>query len=389
MDAVLNPFSPGAGSPPPELIGRSEVLEDARVLIGRLKAGRSVQSLLLNGLRGVGKTVVLNEIRDMSRKQGILPIKIEINEDETLAEQLVPLLKDTFFDLDRLAKAKDKIKKGIVALRNFMGTLKLRYGDFGIDIEPIPGLADSGSLQHDLIALFRCVGEAAAEQSNAVLLLIDEIQCLPGKDLRALIMMAHEMQQERLPVAIVGAGLPILPGLVGNVKTYAERLFLFPTVDALSEEDAKRAIGVPLSAGGVAIDDRALRLVAQESRGYPYFIQEWGYQLWNRAAGKPIQSKDVSALAEKVEARLDANFFRVRIERLTPGERDFLKNMGKVGGPNVRIGELAKAMRVKVTALGPRRTSLIRKGMIYSPAYGEIAFTVPMFAEFLRRNPRI
>ena len=389
MDAVLNPFSPGAGSPPPELIGRSEVLEDARVLIGRLKAGRSVQSLLLNGLRGVGKTVVLNEIRDMSRKQGILPIKIEVNEDETLAEQLVPLLKDTFFDLDRLAKAKDKIKKGIVALRNFMGTLKLRYGDFGIDIEPIPGLADSGSLQHDLIALFRCVGEAAAEQSNAVLLLIDEIQCLPGKDLRALIMMAHEMQQERLPVAIVGAGLPILPGLVGNVKTYAERLFLFPTVDALSEEDAKRAIGDPLSAGGVVIDDRALRLVAQESRGYPYFIQEWGYQLWNRAAGKPIQSKDVSALAEKVEARLDANFFRVRIERLTPGERDFLKNMGKIGGPNVRMGELAKAMRVKVTALGPRRTSLIRKGMIYSPAYGEIAFTVPMFAEFLRRNPRI
>ena len=389
MDAVLNPFSPGAGSPPPELIGRSEVLEDARVLIGRLKAGRSVQSLLLNGLRGVGKTVVLNEIRDMSRKQGILPIKIEINEDETLAEQLVPLLKDTFFDLDRLAKAKDKIKKGIVALRNFMGTLKLRYGDFGIDIEPIPGLADSGSLQHDLIALFRCVGEAAAEQSNAVLLLIDEIQCLPGKDLRALIMMAHEMQQERLPVAIVGAGLPILPGLVGNVKTYAERLFLFPTVGALSEDEAMRAIRAPLSEGGVAIDDRALRLVAQESRGYPYFIQEWGYQLWNRAAGKPIQSKDVSALAEKVEARLDANFFRVRIERLTPGERDFLKNMGKVGGPNVRMGELAKAMRVKVTALGPRRTSLIRKGMIYSPAYGEIAFTVPMFAEFLRRNPRI
>lgn len=389
MDAVLNPFSPGAGSPPPELIGRSEVLEDARVLIGRLKAGRSVQSLLLNGLRGVGKTVVLNEIRDMARKQGILPIKIEINEDETLAEQLVPLLKDTFFDLDRLAKAKDKIKKGIVALRNFMGTLKLRYGDFGIDIEPIPGLADSGSLQHDLIALFRCVGEAAAEQSNAVLLLIDEIQCLPGKDLRALIMMAHEMQQERLPVAIVGAGLPILPGLVGNVKTYAERLFLFPTVGALTEDEAMRAIRVPLSEGGVAIDGRALRLVAQESRGYPYFIQEWGYQLWNRAAGKPIQSKDVSALAEKVEARLDANFFRVRIERLTPGERDFLKNMGKVGGPNVRMGELAKAMRVKVTALGPRRTSLIRKGMIYSPAYGEIAFTVPMFAEFLRRNPRI
>ncbi|MBQ0031275.1 MAG: ATP-binding protein [bacterium] len=389
MDAVLNPFSPGAGSPPPELIGRSEVLEDARVLIGRLKASRSVQSLLLNGLRGVGKTVVLNEIRDMSRKQGILPIKIEINEDETLAEQLVPLLKDTFFDLDRLAKAKDKIKKGIVALRNFMGTLKLRYGDFGIDIEPIPGLADSGSLQHDLIALFRCVGEAAAEQSNAVLLLIDEIQCLPGKDLRALIMMAHEMQQERLPVAIVGAGLPILPGLVGNVKTYAERLFLFPTVGALSEDEAMRAIRVPLSEGGVAIDGRALRLVAQESRGYPYFIQEWGYQLWNRAAGKPIQSKDVSALAEKVEARLDANFFRVRIERLTPGERDFLKNMGKVGGPNVRMGELAKAMRVKVTALGPRRTSLIRKGMIYSPAYGEIAFTVPLFAEFLRRNPRI
>ena len=389
MDAVLNPFSPGAGSPPPELIGRSEVLEEARVLIGRLKAGRSVQSLLLNGLRGVGKTVVLNEIRDMARKQGILPIKIEINEDETLAEQLVTLLKDTFFDLDRLAKAKDKIKKGIVALRNFMGTLKLRYGDFGIDIEPIPGLADSGSLQHDLIALFRCVGEAAAEQSNAVLLLIDEIQCLPGKDLRALIMMAHEMQQERLPVAIVGAGLPILPGLVGNVKTYAERLFLFPTVGALSEDEAMRAIRVPLSEGGVAIDGRALRLVAQESRGYPYFIQEWGYQLWNRAAGKPIQSKDVSALAEKVEARLDANFFRVRIERLTPGERDFLKNMGKVGGPNVRMGELAKAMRVKVTALGPRRTSLIRKGMIYSPAYGEIAFTVPMFAEFLRRNPRI
>lgn len=389
MDAVTNPFSPGAGSPPPELIGREEILEEARVLIGRIKSNRSVQSLLLNGLRGVGKTVILNEIRDLARKQGVMPIKIEINEDETLAEQLIPLLKDAFFELDRIANAKDRIKKGLVALRNFMGALKLHYGDFGLDIEPIPGLADSGNLQHDLVALFRCVGEAAVEQRSAIVLLIDEIQCLPGKDLRALIIMAHEMQQERLPIAIVGAGLPVLPGLVGNVKTYAERLFLFPKVDALSERDSMSAIRSPLSGGGVEIEDAALKLVAKESHGYPYFIQEWGYQLWNLAHGRIVSAKDARSLIPKVEKRLDANFFRVRIERLSPGEKEFLKCMVAVGGECVRMGALAKKMRVKVTALGPRRTSLIRKGMIYSPAYGEIAFTVPMFAEFLRRNPRI
>ena len=388
MDPVQNPFSPGAGTPPPELAGRVELLEEARIMVGRALHGRSTQGMLLTGLRGVGKTVVLNEVMRMAEDQGVLPVYIEATAETSLSEMLAPELKKLFFTLNRMAGAKEKVKKGIVVLRNFIGTVHVNIGDIGLDIEPFAGIADSGNIENDLADLLECVAEAAKEKKRAVLLLVDEVQYLPMKELSALIMAFHRLQQRRLPFAVMGAGLPMLAGLAGKSKSYAERLFLFPEVGALTFDATKQAIESPLCASRVQIASKALERVYKLSCGYPYFIQEWGYQMWNRVTSSKVTVGDVDAVREKVEKRLDANFFRVRLERLTAGEREFLFAMSDCQGP-IRLGDVAKVLGTSVTTISKRRASLLAKGMIYSPAYGEIAFTVPMFAEFLRRNPRI
>ena len=387
MDPLRNPFSPGAGSPPPELVGRDPILEQTRILLGRTKLKRSEKSILLTGLRGVGKTVLLNEIERLAKAEGYRTILIEALEDKPLGPLIAPHLRTLLFDLDRMAGAGDKAKRGLRVLRSFIGALKVSVGDvtFGLDIDPQEGTADSGDLEIDLPSLFVAVAEAAEERKSAIAILIDELQYFTTKELGALIMAMHRIQQLQLPLVLLGAGLPILPGLAGQAKSYAERLFGFPEVGALSEEDAIKALRDPALAANVVFEADALFEIYRVTKGYPYFLQEWGYQAWNLAPGSPVTLQVVKSATETVTRRLDRNFFRVRFDRLTPGERSFLRTMAQLGPGAHRTGEIADALGQKVTSLGPVRAKLIRKGMVYSPAYGDLAFTVPLFDEFMVR----
>ena len=392
MDTIKNPFSPGAGSPPPELVGREGILEQARVLLGRVKEKRPEKSLLLTGLRGVGKTVLLNEIERLAVRTGYRTVPLEAHEDKALAAMLVPPLRKLLFELDRVAGAGDKAKRGLAVLKGFMNGVKLAMGDIevGLDIEPEKGSADSGDLESDLPNLFMAVAEAAEERKTPVALLIDELQYFSAQELSALIMAMHKMQQRQLPMVLIGAGLPILPRLAGESKSYAERLFSFPDIGALSEPDANKALQDPTKAVGVDFEAAALKEIFRLTQGYPYFIQEWGYQSWNRAAGPPITLEVVQAATATVIERLDANFFRVRFDRLTPGEKRFLCAMAGFGAGAHRSADIAEALGVNINSLGPGRAKLIQKGMIYSPTHGDLAFTVPLFDEFmLRAMPKL
>ncbi len=387
MDKIRNPFSPGAGSPPPELAGRDAVLEQARVLFGRIRARRPEKSLLLTGLRGVGKTVLLNEMERMAVDAGYRTILVEAHENKSLAVLLVPHLRRLLFDLDRIAGAGNKARRGIAVLKSFISGIKFTIGEvgFGIDIDPEQGAADSGDLEVDLPNLFTAVAEAAEERGVAVALLIDEIQYFSSPELSALIMAMHKMQQRQLPLVLLGAGLPILPGLAGESKSYAERLFSFPAIGPLSEPEAAKAINDPIKDAGESIEEAALQEIFRLTKGYPYFLQEWGYQAWNHAEASPITRRIVQETTSLVEQRLDENFFRVRFNRLTPREKTFLRAMAQLGTGPYRTSDIADVLGVKITTLGPLRANLIKKGMVYSPAHGDMAFTVPLFDEYMRR----
>jgi hypothetical protein len=387
MDPIKNPFAPGAGSPPPELVGRDPILEQARILLGRVRQKKSEKSMLLTGLRGVGKTVLLNEIERMAKAHDYRTIAIEAHEGKGLGPLIAPHLRTVLFDLDRAAGAGDKVKRGLAVLRSFIGALKLEVGEFalGLDIDPERGAADSGDLEIDLPNLFVAVGEAAEERNSAVAVLIDEVQYFNQQELGALIMAMHKVQQRQLPLVLLGAGLPILPGLAGESKSYAERLFGFPDVGALSEPDAAKALRDPAQAAGVVFEEPALAEVFRLTKGYPYFLQEWGYQSWNLAPASPITLPIVQRATVNVTPRLDQNFFRVRFDRLTPSEKNFLRAIAHLGPGPHRTGDIADALGVKISSLGPVRAKLIKKGMIYSPAHGDIAFTVPLFDEFMVR----
>ncbi len=387
MDPIKNPFSPGAGSPPPELAGRAPVLEQARILLGRVMIGKSEKSLMLTGLRGAGKTVLLNEVRRMAQESGYRTVLVEAHEEKALGPLIAAPLKAVFFDLDRIAQTGDRVKRGLRVLRSFLGGLKVKLGELeiGLDIDPETGAADSGDIEIDLPNVFEALGEAAKEKMTAVAILIDEIQYLSQKELGAIIMAMHRMQQRQLPVVLLGAGLPVLPGLAGESKSYAERLFAFPDIGALSEADSNQAISEPAIQGGVTLTAAALTETYRLTKGYPYFIQEWGYQMWNLAVSSPIDLELVQSAADSVVRRLDQNFFRVRFDRLTPGEKNFLRAMAQLGSGAIRSGDIANCLGVKVNSIGPVRSKLIKKGMIYSPAYGDMAFTVPLFDEFMKR----
>lgn len=387
MDRIRNPFSPGAGSPPPELAGRDSTLEQARVLFGRIRARRPEKSLLMTGLRGVGKTVLLNEMERIALGEGYRTILVEAHESKSLAVLLVPHLRRLLYDLDRIAGAGDKVRRGIAVLRSFIGGIRVTLGDveFGLDIEPERGAADSGDLEIDLPNLFVAVAEAAEERGTAVAILIDEIQYFSQLELSALIMAMHKMQQRQLPLVLVGAGLPILPGLAGESKSYAERLFSFPDIGPLPEPDAVKALKDPIEDAGEMIEPSALQEIYRLTQGYPYFLQEWGYQAWNHATASPISLQDVRETTDLVTRRLDENFFRVRFDRLTPREKQYLRAMAELGPGLHRTADIADTMGVKITTLGPVRASLIKKGMVYSPSHGDMAFTVPLFDEFMRR----
>jgi hypothetical protein len=369
-------------------VGRDPILEQARVLLGRVKLKRPEKSLLLTGLRGVGKTVLLNEIERKAKESGYHTIGIEAYEDKPLPSLIAPHLRTILYELNRTAGAVEKVKRGLAVLRSFIGAFKVTVHDvsIGLDVEQEKGSADSGDLEIDLSNLFVAIGEAAEDRKSAVAIFIDEIQYFNKKELGALIMAMHKIQQRQLPLVLLGAGLPILPGLAGEAKSYAERLFTFPEIGALSKPDAAKALRDPAKAVGVAFESGALDEVFRLTKGYPYFVQEWGYQAWNLAASSPITVRTVRDATAAVIPRLDQNFFRVRYDRLTPGEKNFLRAMAELGPGPQRTGDIADKLKVKVTSLGPVRAKLIKKGMIFSPGHGEMAFTVPLFDQFMVRT---
>ncbi|MBC3373204.1 ATP-binding protein [Pseudomonas sp. SWRI92] len=386
MDPYRNPFAPGAGSRPPELAGRDLILEAARVACGRALNGRSARSIMLLGLRGTGKTVLLNEIGRIAKEEGLYVSKVESPERESLARLLYPEMRKVMRALSSLEAAKQIANRGLKGLRSFASIFKIDVGGIEIGVEPEPGLADSGNLQYDLPDLFTVIGEAAQAAGKGWILLIDEVQYLTEADLSALIVSIHRMSQEGLPVLLVGAGLPQVARLAGEAKSYAERLFLYPEVGALDQPSATQAVQKPILEEEASIDAAALDSIVDRTQGYPFFLQEWASTAWNIAEGPEITVDDVEHSYSETLASLDAGFFRVRIDRLTPSEVQFVKTMSELGDGPYAIADIAKAMGRPQSSLGPTRANIISKGMIYSTDHGYLNFTVPLFAEYMRRQ---
>lgn len=387
MDPIRNPYVPGAGTQPPELAGREQLLKLAEIALQRVKLNRPAKSFIAVGLRGVGKTALLNRVRRMAEDTGYRCVFIEAHEQKPLPELLVPHLRRLLLELDRLGALNETVRRSLRVFTSFMSNVKLKYGDaeLALDIEPEAGAADSGDLEADLPELFASVGRAARARNLAVALIIDEIQYLPERDMSALIMSMHRVAQDELPLLLVAAGLPQVVGLSGRAKSYAERLFDFPQVDALRWSETVRALAGPAKHEDVTFEEEALRSLYNITKGYPYFLQEWGHHVWNTARQSPISRQDVYNAMPRALESLDASFFRVRFDRLTPRERDYVRAMAALGPGPYRSGDIALQLRIGVTSLGPLRNRLILKGMIYSPAHGDTAFTVPLFDDYLRR----
>ncbi|HTB21850.1 MAG TPA: ATP-binding protein [bacterium] len=387
MNPIQNPFSPGAGTPPPELAGRDELLEAIRITLARVRLGRPAKSILMVGLRGVGKTVLLDRMRDDAEETGLQTLRIEAPEGRSLPAMLAPQLRQALLRLSQNERAKELAQRALKGLAGFAKALKVKYQDIevGLDFEPEPGLADNGDLEQDLTALLEAGGQAAKSASTALALFVDELQYVKEDELAALITALHRAAQRSLPVVLVGAGLPQLRGRMGRAKSYAERLFDFPEVGPLTDEAARKAISKPILDQNVAINEDALRRIVEETRGYPYFLQEWGKHAWDSAEASPITTGDLERSSKTVVAALDESFFRVRFDRLTPLEKRYLRAMAELGAGPHRSGDITSVLGREVSALGPTRAQLIAKGMIWSPNYGENAFTVPLFDEFMRR----
>ena len=384
---MSNPFAPGAGTPPPELAGRDELRETVRIALERTRLGRPTKSILMVGLRGVGKTVLLDRMRDDAEATGIHTLRVEAPESRSLPAILAPQLRQALLRLSRNEQAKDLAQRALRGLAGFAKALKVKFEDIevGLDFEPEPGLADNGDLEHDLQALLEAAGAAAQKAGTALVMFVDELQYVEEDQLAALITALHRAAQRRLPVVLVGAGLPQLRGRMGRAKSYAERLFDFPEIGPLPPPAARTAITKPAAAEGVQVSDDALELIVQKTHGYPYFLQEWGKHAWDTASKSPITLQDVELASASAVAALDESFFRVRFDRLTPLEKRYLRAMAELGPGPHRSGDIAEQLQRGVTALGPTRNQLIGKGMIWSPSHGDTSFTVPLFDEFMHR----
>ena len=387
MNPIRNPFSPGAGTPPPELAGRDTLRETVHIALERSRIGRPAKSVMLVGLRGVGKTVLLDRMRDDAEAAGIHTLRLEAPEGRSLPALLAPQLRQALLRLSQIEKARDLAVRALRALTGFAKGLKLTYHDIevGFDHEAEPGLADNGDLEHDLQALIEQSGLAARAAGTALALFIDELQYVPEAQLAALITALHRTEQRRLPVVLVGAGLPQLRGQMGNAKSYAERLFDFPFIGALPSDAAAQAIAKPLADEGVAITPQALGEILRLSQGYAYFLQTWGSHTWLAAEASPIGIGAVKKAGVTAIAGLDEGFFRVRFDRCTPKEKKYLRAMAELGEGPHRSGDIATGLGEKVSSLAPTRSSLIAKGMIWSPNHGDTAFTAPMFDAFMKR----
>ncbi len=387
MNPRINPYAPGAGTQPPELAGRDDIIEKASIALDRFRNGLSARSLLLVGLRGVGKTVLLNRIAQDSEARGFVVVQIEAPEKRSLPALLIPSLRTALIKLDRIAAAGELAKRALRALGGFVGAMKIKYEDieFGVDLGNEPGVADSGDLERDLIDLFVELGRAAKEKRTALVFFIDELQYVQEEQFASLITALHKCAQEQLPIALIGAGLPQLVGLAGRAKSYAERLFEYPEIGPLSAQDAKIALVLPAEGLNVKFEDGALRGILQQTQSYPYFLQEWGKHSWQCATTSPITIGDVKSATELTISELDASFFRVRFDRLTPSEKRYLRAMAELGPGPHRSGVIANLLNKEVQTVAPTRATLINKGMVYSSAHGDNSFTVPLFDEYMKR----
>lgn len=387
MDARRNPFAPGAGTPPPELAGRDALIERAAVALDRIRAGRPARSFIFYGLRGVGKTVLLNRVRLDAEAAGATCVRMEAPEERSLPALLAPALRASLIRLSRGAAAKSLAHRALRTLASFVRALKLKYADIevAIDTPEEAGVADSGDLGNDLTDLLVATAAAARERKTALVLFLDELQYVPAPQLAALIEALHTTSQNQLPVTMIAAGLPQLVGQTGRAKSYAERLFEFVALGPLAEEAARAALALPAAREDTRFTDAALAEILRQTQGYPYFLQEWGKHSWNAAARSPIGIEDAREATIQALAELDASFFRVRFDRLTPAEKRYMRAMAERGPAPHRSGDIAEALRRKVETVAPTRSALIAKGMLYSPAHGDTAFTVPLFDMFMKR----
>lgn len=387
MDPIRNPYAPGAGTPPPELAGRTDIIDSGNVALRRIAAKKPSQSLILVGLRGVGKTVLLNKLRETADQVGFRSSFIEAHEGKTLPELLVPSLRSTLYKLSTIEAAKDKARRGLRALKGFLNgvTVKINDIDIGLSIDSEPGLADSGDIESDLPDLILSVAEAAKDAKQPIVLFIDELQYLSPLEFSALIMSIHRVNQRELPLVMVGAGLPQIHGLAGNSKSYAERLFRFPEIGALDKDDAIVAIVNPAQADSVTFTPEAIAEILRLTQRYPYFLQQWAYEAWNVARTSSITIDDVNRATVLAIPELDRSFFKVRFDRCTPSEKKYMRALAEFGEGKHRSGDIAEGLGVKINSVAPTRSSLIKKGMIYSPAHGDTAFTVPLFDQYMRR----
>ena len=388
MNPIQNPYTPGAGTPPAELAGRDELREKVRICIERLRVGNTAKSVLMVGLRGVGKTVLLDQMRTDAEASGIHTLRVEAPENRSLPALLAPALRLALLRLSQIETAKALAQKSLRALAGFAKGLKFKFHDIqvGIDFEPEKGLADNGDLEGDLTTLFVAVGQAAKAANTVLAIFIDELQYVKQIEFAALVSALHRCAQLKLPLTVVGAGLPQLLSLAGEAKSYAERLFDYPIIDRLDSVAAENAIRKPARRLNVDYEDAAVAGIISHTQGYPYFLQEWGKHAWDLAQASPITALDVERASKLTVAALDESFFRVRLERTTPSEKRYLRAMAELGAGPHRSGDIAQHMNKKANSFGPVRSSLISKGIVWSPIHGDTAFTVPLFHEYLLRT---
>lgn len=388
MDSILNPYTPNAGARPDVVVGREEQTEAFEVLLKRLERGRTSQSLIVTGLRGVGKTVLLNEIRTIaeSRSWQVVELEASKSDERAFRQALATKLKAALLRLSPRARWSGRFERAGSALSAFSISMDASgTWSLGWNVPAAEGLADHGDLAMDLTDLMVELGEAAKEVHRGIVLAIDEVQFLRKPQLEALIQAIHKTVQRGLPITFVGAGLPQIAELAGDAKSYAERLFKFPEIGSLNAQDASDAIARPAQAEGVEWDELALKYAVATTKGYPYFIQELASQAWETATGDTITLDAVKGAIEAYEAKLDSSFFRVRLDRATPLQTAYMRAMAQLGPEPQKASEVASVMGRESTQVAPTRAELIDMGLLYTPEHGYAAFTVPDFDRYMMR----
>lgn len=388
MNPVNNPYAPGAGRPPAALVGRDAQLQAWDIALDRIERGRTAQPVVLYGLRGVGKTVLLTEFLQATEERNWITAKVEAGAGRSLRENLGEALHDPLADLARPSAGR-KLLKALKTASSFKASYDATgTWSFGLDLAETPGGgADTGLLETDLGKLVKDLAEAAAEEGTGLALLVDEAQDLTTDELTAICSIAHNAGQRTWPLLIALAGLPSLPRVLAEAKSYSERLFTFSEIKHLDHDLAWEAITKPAEVEAVLWDDNAVRHIVAETSGYPYFLQQFGQETWNEAPGPTITVEDARVGSARGRHALDVGFFRARWDRATRAEQAYLRAMAEDGDRNSSSGEVATRLNRKASSLGPARASLISKGLIYAPEHGEVAFTVPGMADFIKRQP--